>query len=107
MQNQPLCRKYCRLCWYGGRCWRIALTGSFASATNWGSIIGAGLLAFVFQRYGGKIMPAEQPYEIVAQGLMYILAAWVVIFLARLVFVAPFHSPRRAMVRDSVLLCQT
>ena len=70
------------------------LTGSFASVTNWGGIIGAGLLALVFQRYGGKIMPAEQPYEIVSQGLTYILAAWVAIFLARLIFVASFHIHR-------------
>jgi hypothetical protein len=39
-------------------------------------------------------MPAEQPYEIVTQGLLYILAAWVVIFLARLIFVAPFQIHR-------------
>ena len=94
MADSNLYRRYCRVCWYGERCWRIALRGSFASATNWGGIIGAGLLALVFQRYGSKIMPAEAPYEIVAQGLIYILAAWVVIFFFRLIFVAPFQISR-------------
>lgn len=83
-------RRYCKVCWYGGRCWRFALVGSFASATNWGGVIGAGLLALGFQQYGQKLMPADRWYEIVAQGLLFIVAAWVVIFLFRLVFIAPF-----------------
>jgi hypothetical protein len=97
-------KRYCWVCWYGGRCWRLALSGSFASATNWGGIIGAGLLAFVFQRYGSKIMPAEGPYEIVAQGLLFIVAAWIVIFLFRLIFIAPFQVHREGQWRGPKLI---
>jgi hypothetical protein len=94
MGNGASYQRYCRICWYGGRCWRIASTGSFASATNWSGIIGAGILAFALQRYGRAPMIAETWYEIVGQGLLFIVAAWVVIFLFRLFFIAPFQVHR-------------
>jgi hypothetical protein len=90
MAQKGAYKRYCHVCWYSGRCWRIALAGSFQSATNWGGIIGAGLLAFGLSLYGRQMMPAEGWAEIVIQGLLYIVAAWVVIFFARLFFVAPF-----------------
>lgn len=82
-------QKFCRACWYGGKCLRFALVGSFKSATNWGGILGVGLLGFALQRYGRELMPAETWTEIIGQGLFFLLAAWVVIFFVRLL-ASPF-----------------
>jgi hypothetical protein len=89
-KTRPAYERYCHVCWLGGRCWRIALTGSFQSASNWANIVGTGVLAFGLQHFGRQLMPAESWSEIVAQGLFYIIVAWLVIFLARLILVAPF-----------------
>jgi hypothetical protein len=91
MANRDAYRRYCRICWYGGRCWRIALVGSFQSATNWGGILGIAILGFGLRYYFGReLMPAETWQETAVQGLFFIAAAWVVIFLFRLIFIAPF-----------------
>jgi len=90
MESRIAYRRYCRVCWYGGRCWRIALTGSFQRAQNWGGILGVALLGFVLQQLGKQIIPAESWADIAAQGLLYIAAAWLLIFLVRLFFIAPF-----------------
>jgi hypothetical protein len=89
-------QKFCRLCWFGGRCSRFALAGSFKSATNWAGILGVGLLGFVLHQYGHKLMPAEHWYEIAGQGLLYMLAAWVFIFLMRLI-ASPFMIHREGI----------
>ena len=94
MDRQTAYRRYCRVCWLGGRCFRIAVAGTFASAANWSGIIGAGLLAFVLQQYGRVLMPADTPVEIVALGLFYIALAWCVIFVFRLLVVAPLTIHR-------------
>lgn len=90
MQPNAAYRRYCHVCWYCGRCWRFGLAGSFRSATNWGGILGVGLLGWLLSQYGHTLMPAGNWYEAVAQGLIYIAAAWVVIFLVRTVLIAPF-----------------
>jgi MFS family permease len=90
MESRIAFRRYCHVCWYGGRCWRIALTGSFQKAQNWGGILGVGLLGFLLQQFGKQIIPAESWGEIAVQGMLFIFAAWVAIFLVRLLFVAPF-----------------
>jgi hypothetical protein len=90
-ENNQAYRRYCYVCWYCGRCWRFALRGSFQSASNWAGVLGTGFLAFLLERQGRKIMPAETWFETVAQGLLYIVAAWLLIFVVRLLFVAPFQ----------------
>ena len=90
MTESAAYRQYCRICWYGGRCYRIAIAGSFANATNWAGIIGIGVLGFLLQNFfGHKLVPAETWPAIVGQGLLFIAAAWVVIFVVRLLFYAP------------------
>jgi hypothetical protein len=90
MARRTAYQRYCWVCWYAGRCFRVGLEGSFKSATNWAGVIGAGALAFLLSHYGHQIMPAQGWQEIVGQGLLYIVAAWVLIFAFRLVFIAPF-----------------
>ena len=90
MAEKPIYKRYCRVCWYGGRCWRFALTGSFNSAANWGGILGVGVIGATLHYFGFAVAGTEDWRAIVALGLFYIAVAWVVIFFFRLVFVAPF-----------------
>lgn len=90
MDKDKAYKRYCHLCWLGQRCLRVATKGTFASATNWSGVIGSAALAFLLQRYGAKLMPAESPFEFVWQGLLLIALAWCLIFVVRLLFVAPF-----------------
>jgi hypothetical protein len=82
-------KRYCWVCWYGKRCIRTGLEGSFNKATNWAGITGVAAIGLLFQRIGRQIMPAETWTETLAQALLYLAGAWVVIFVGRVLY-APF-----------------
>lgn len=89
MQGNVAYKRYCRFCWWGGRCLRFAARGTFSSAANWSGILGSALLAFLLQRYGRSLMPPGSYVEILAQGLLYVALAWGFIFVLRLA-ISPF-----------------
>ncbi|WP_156433972.1 hypothetical protein [Bradyrhizobium retamae] len=82
-------RKYCRICWYSGKCMRFAIAGAYKSSLNWGGILGAGVIGAFAELRGFSFLPGEGWQGIVASGLIYTAVAFLVIFLVRLV-IAPF-----------------
>lgn len=83
-------KRYCRFCWYSGKCFRFAVSGAYKSSLNWGGILGAGVIGAAADVNGFSLIPGEGWQGVVASGLIYTAVAFLVIFLARLIFVAPF-----------------
>jgi len=70
------------------RAWR----GSINNALNWASVIGIGVVGAYREREWSA--PLSDPHTwqgIVGWTLVYTAIAWIMIFLARLIFVAPFQ----------------
>lgn len=85
----PHYRRFCKICWWGGRCWRYATSGSLRGATNY-AIIGTGLLGFVAEWSGHPVSFGEGWRAAVVSGLVYMAIAWLVIFVSRLL-ISPFR----------------
>jgi hypothetical protein len=83
-------KRYCRFCWYGGKCLRFAVSGAYKSSLNWGGILGAGVIGGLADAGGFSLVAAEGWRGAVASGLVYTAVAFVVIFLVRVLIVAPF-----------------
>jgi hypothetical protein len=96
MAEKPIYKRYCRVCWYGGRCWRFAWRGAFGNALNWGGIVGAGALGALLDAAGLKMTIAEGWQGIVLSGLLYTAVAFIAIFLLRLA-IAPFQIHREGI----------
>jgi hypothetical protein len=79
---------------YFRACVEIALRGSLQSATNWAGVVGVAVVGAVLQYIMGQfqeLVPYPGWQGVVAAALIYIFAAWLVVFLCRLIFVAPYR----------------
>jgi hypothetical protein len=70
-----------------GHAWR----GSVNNAFNWASVIGIGVVGAYREHMGSPMSDPHTWQGIVGWTIVYTAVAWVVIFLARLIFVAPFR----------------
>lgn len=71
-----------------------AWVGALSSALNWGGILGAGVLGILLEYRASQITFGEGWQGVVLSGVAYTAAAWVVIFIVRLILVAPFLTWR-------------
>ena len=76
---------------YLGPCLKRAIRGSLSSALNWASIVGLAVVGAVYQYRGLTITEPHGWLDIVKWGLIYLAAAWAILVLVRLIFVAPFQ----------------
>lgn len=72
-------------------CFSHALHGSLSSALNWASIVGLGVVGGFYQYLGLTMTDPHSWQEVVTWGLIYTGVAWAIIFLVRLIFIAPFQ----------------
>jgi hypothetical protein len=91
--QQKAHQKFCWVCWWTGRCWRFAASGSFKQASTWATILGAGLLGVIANWWGRSVTFDTDWQGLVASGLVYTAVAWVAVFLTRLI-AAPFFLYR-------------
>jgi hypothetical protein len=84
---------------YLAKCFERALRGSLTSAFNWAGILGLGIVAAVYQYRGVTITDPHTWSEVTIWGLAYIAIAWVIIFIIRLIFVAPFQTFKETEVQ--------
>jgi hypothetical protein len=70
------------------RCLQRAFWGSLSSALNWAGIVGVGAVG----GYLGRISDPQTWQQVVTWALVYTAAAWLIIFLFRLFFIAPFQT---------------
>lgn len=84
-------REYFQYFW---TCIVIAWQGSVQNASNWAGVVGLGLVGIVLWFLGVKLPSVEWPWDLVI-ALGYFLVAWVVIFVFRLIFVAPYQLYRK------------
>ncbi len=75
-------------------CFVIAFRGSVQSASNWAGVVGFGSVGIGLWYFGVKFPAPEWPWDFVV-ALSYFFVAWVVIFLFRLIFVAPYQLYRK------------
>ena len=81
-------REYLR---YFRTCVEIAIQGSLRSASNWAGVVGVALVGAILQIWGQELVAHPGWQGVVAAGLIYIAVAWLVFFLFRLIFVAPYR----------------
>ena len=74
---------------YVWQCLVRAFWGSLSSALNWASIIGVGILLWL-----GFSIETHTWRDVVQWGVITTITAWLIIFLTRLLFVAPFQTFR-------------
>src|ERR1700682_6180836 len=78
------------------QCLAVACEGSFTKALSWGGILGAGVIGLVQYLTGNEIVFAPTIPGAIAHTLMWMGAAWLVIFCYKL-FLAPAIVTRRNM----------
>jgi hypothetical protein len=71
---------------YVWQCLERAFWGSLSSALNWASIIGVGIVVWL-----GFPIETHTWQDVVQWGVITTIMAWSIIFLIRLLFVAPFQ----------------
>lgn len=77
---------------YVGKCFAGASRGSVSSAFNWAGIIGLSAVGTYLQYQGLRMTEPHSWLEIVEWAAINAVIAWVIIFLLRLIFVAPFQT---------------
>jgi hypothetical protein len=77
---------------YIGRCFARAGRGSLSSALNWAGIVGVSAVGTYLQYRGLHMTEPHSWLEIVEWATIYAVIAWAIIFLIRLIFVAPFQT---------------
>lgn len=90
MDRKKAYQQYCRKCWWLGRLFRSAATGSFASAQNWSQIIGLAVVAYLLRTFG---FPMTEPATITQEigvAALYVVVAWFVVYFLRLAWFATF-----------------
>ncbi|MBI1214089.1 MAG: hypothetical protein GC190_21715 [Alphaproteobacteria bacterium] len=83
---------------YCGKCFWLAWQGSITLASAWAPILGAALLAIIFGVADIDVTISSGFGGIAASTLMAIAAAWVLIFVSRLFFWAPFRLYRENLL---------
>jgi hypothetical protein len=76
---------------YFGTCLARAIRGSLLSALNWASTVGVAVVGATYQYWGLTITEPHGWFDIVKWGLIYLVIAWAIFFLVRLIFVVPFQ----------------
>ncbi|MGO8921922.1 MAG: hypothetical protein ACLQF4_03175 [Xanthobacteraceae bacterium] len=76
---------------YISSCFIRALRRSLSSALSWAGTIGVGVVGGTYEYQGLTMVDPHGWQEVVKWGLTYTAVAWIIIFVVRLVFVAPFQ----------------
>jgi hypothetical protein len=69
----------------------LAWRGSISSALNWAGIIGVGIVGGYLERRGSQMSDPHAWQDVVKWGLIYTAVAWAIIFIVRLIIIAPFQ----------------
>jgi hypothetical protein len=69
----------------------MAFRGASTGAASWAPILGAGLIGAAMHYRGEEMIFPDGPFGVVISAVVYTLAAWVVIFFIRAVFIIPFQ----------------
>jgi hypothetical protein len=73
----------------------LCLTGafprSFRDALNLASIFGAGAIAAILHYRGEEMIFPAGPWGVVVSAIVYTVAAWIILFVGRAIFISPFQ----------------